>query len=638
MNLFHNQIKISIFFSLVCLAKTQPSFPLTGKSGFKDVWEARFMHRPVERLDDRRTLVEIWLLGGYEHNSAMLDVLLTDMIFSELDNDYIFRTEIPHGLFQNHARCLKGKELTEEEKGKVTKLFRKCAGRHPHGGALNYAFLPVYLHKTVGGSQKMPEALEKIARGDACPCDYGVSESPTAEQLVQLLDEGNAVILERKGVSSWNPFANDDGKWRLVFGSFTDDNGKLLFLMNVPEETTLMEKLVWNKTSDVLESIDLGTIYEYNKKRYKSTLYAPVRSIVDNYICNNGFMLLPENELSNYRLHAIRHWRRSLSPWDDELRDILGLAKPEKKAPMEKPLADAASSDLWRYYFAENRGSAGISFEGSCLWKLNLPVGRFSSLEQAMLASAAASRPDFVGFGLSFPGRLFHASRLFLGNSLLYPKQPELDQCIALTDKQLTQYKEKYGELPQESFHWDDPGHSNDYMERHHPDYKSRHSLSAHLFHSLPLILKGVSSVRDAVDKMGPACAWTATVEGGPGTDWETVKLALWRQIPVILEGKDGDWRTAFAYLVHDGKKLLLVTKKQDATTAPAPAEPVLKQYELPEELPPELEFMEYDETQWTPWFVHHFEPTVEHLAPQILEIFKNHPEAKAMMKKNTGK
>ena len=43
-----------------------------------------------------------------------------------------------------------------------------------------------------------------------------------------------------------------------------------------------------------------------------------------------------------------------------------------------------------------------------------------------------------------------------------------------------------------------------------------------------------------------------------------------------------------------------------------------------------ELEFMEYDEAQWTPWFVHHFEPTVEHLAPQILEIFRNHPEAKA--------
>jgi|LFRM01.1.fsa_nt_gb hypothetical protein len=45
-------------------------------------------------------------------------------------------------------------------------------------------------------------------------------------------------------------------------------------------------------------------------------------------------------------------------------------------------------------------------------------------------------------------------------------------------------------------------------------------------------------------------------------------------------------------------------------------------------------ESMEYDESQWTPWFVHHFDPTVKHLAPQILEIFKNHPEAKAMMEK----
>ena len=47
-----------------------------------------------------------------------------------------------------------------------------------------------------------------------------------------------------------------------------------------------------------------------------------------------------------------------------------------------------------------------------------------------------------------------------------------------------------------------------------------------------------------------------------------------------------------------------------------------------------ELEFMEYNETQWTPWFVHHFAPSVEHLAPQILEIFKDHPEAKTMMER----
>ena len=45
-------------------------------------------------------------------------------------------------------------------------------------------------------------------------------------------------------------------------------------------------------------------------------------------------------------------------------------------------------------------------------------------------------------------------------------------------------------------------------------------------------------------------------------------------------------------------------------------------------------ESMEYDESQWTPWFVHHFDPTVKHLATQILEIFKNRPEAKAMMEK----
>ncbi len=46
------------------------------------------------------------------------------------------------------------------------------------------------------------------------------------------------------------------------------------------------------------------------------------------------------------------------------------------------------------------------------------------------------------------------------------------------------------------------------------------------------------------------------------------------------------------------------------------------------------FEFIEYAETQWTPWFVHHFEPTVKHLAQQILEIFKEHSRARAIMEK----
>ena len=43
------------------------------------------------------------------------------------------------------------------------------------------------------------------------------------------------------------------------------------------------------------------------------------------------------------------------------------------------------------------------------------------------------------------------------------------------------------------------------------------------------------------------------------------------------------------------------------------------------------LESNEYNENHW---FVHHYEPTLKHLAPQILEIFKEHPEAKAIMEK----
>ena len=47
----------------------------------------------------------------------------------------------------------------------------------------------------------------------------------------------------------------------------------------------------------------------------------------------------------------------------------------------------------------------------------------------------------------------------------------------------------------------------------------------------------------------------------------------------------------------------------------------------LPAELPEGLELIEYDESRWTPWLVHRFAPTVEHLAPQVREIFRRHLE-----------
>ncbi len=615
--------------AVIPLAAFAEPLPRTGSSGFKEIWEREFMFKPVVGLDDRRAHVDTWFLGGYEHRTSMLAVLLSDHILTHFDNEYIFRAELPLYYFQKRAVELKGEELSEEESWAIKVLFRRCAARHPTGRTFAYAFLPIFLQKTMGRTQDCAKALEMIALGDGCICDYGVAETPTQAQVLQLLNEGCAVILERKG--RHNPFTNDDGRWHLVFGAFpSQETGEhIQFLVNVPEETTLMERYWWKEgpTHPSLESINLGSIYEAYSRRCKGTGYVEIRSNIDNMICNNGFLCATGAFSKDFRVHAIRNWRRSAEAWDGELRKILGLPKERKERPTPMPGFAAPSRELWQYYFAEHRAGAGLSFEGSLIPKWHLAAGRFSPLVAALLSSVATERSDFVGFGLSHPGRLFHTARLFLGNSLFLPTQAELDKCKALDEEMLAKYKAVYGELPREPYYWDTPGYSEDYMNRNHPDYKSPHSLQEHVFHSLPQILDGAGNVQEAVDRMGPACAWTARVEGGPGTDWETVKLAVWRRIPVILEGRDGDWRIAVAYLVHDGRRLLLATRRQDGTETPP--EPVLKEYELPDELPAELEFIEYDEARWTPWFVHHFEPTVEHLAPRIVEIFQAHPEAR---------
>ena len=634
-----NHIGIVIFaiaffsFSLSALCGIKDDYLDLENSEFKTVWDAYFLFKPIVSLEDKRANVDTWMLTGKKHDSSMLCVLLADLMITRLGK-YSFYPNAQLDSLLSRAEQLKNDKLTEGEKSSVRALQKHIRNKKRRNFLVK-SFAPLAMKDIIGNTQDVEKALRIIESENGVLCDHAVSEHPTTRQVIQFLNEGNAIILEKRKTKGLGFLSNDDGMWRLLFAAFLDSGGIQRFLVNIPEETILMEKWPWHGTYDALESFYLSEIYEFNCRRSKDTTYTDVRSLIDNKICNSGFALGNESILGDYRLHALRNWRYSVEAWDGELRKILGLPKENRKTATVPPGEDASSEELWRYFFAERRAEAGLSFEGSLIPTCRIAAGKFTPLEAAMLSAVATGRKDFVGFGLSHPGRLFHTARLLLGNSLLLPKQRELDQCKELTDKVLGEYQSAYGKLPREPYYWDAPEYSSDILERDRPGYKSPHSLQAHLFHSLPQILKGVTCVREAVDRMGPACAWTARVEGGPGTDWETMKLAIWRRIPVILEGRDGDWRTAVAYLVHDGKRLLLATRKQDA--AAAPAGPVLKEYELPDELPPELEFIEYDEKRWTPWFAHHFEPTVEHLAPQIVEIFKAHPEAKKYLEAHPG-
>ena len=85
---------IFLTFSSLCLFAGNVRFK-TSDSGFKELWEKEFLFKPVIELNDRRSHVETWLLGGYEHNSSMLNVLLTNLILTSFDNEYVISSEIP---------------------------------------------------------------------------------------------------------------------------------------------------------------------------------------------------------------------------------------------------------------------------------------------------------------------------------------------------------------------------------------------------------------------------------------------------------------------------------------------------------------------------------------------------------------
>ena len=202
-------INLAILCTTCATLYCAPSFK-TASSGFKDIWAREFMFKPVISLNDRRAHVETWLLSGYEHRTSMLCILLSDMLFTRFDDEYVFNAEIPRHYFFNRAEWLKGEKLSDSETQNVKALFERCAKKHPTSSCLNYAFLPNFLKKTVGTAQNMETVLSRIASSNGCLCDHAVSENPTSGQLFQLLSEGYTAILERKSVDNWNLLSKDD--------------------------------------------------------------------------------------------------------------------------------------------------------------------------------------------------------------------------------------------------------------------------------------------------------------------------------------------------------------------------------------------------------------------------------------------
>ena len=587
---------------------------------FRDLWEERFFRRPIVGMQDERALADTYLFAGSAHWSSQLCVLLAGQMRAVFDDEWVFRSYVPLPLLWQRAEELKGERLTEGERQAVRRLWlpreRWFSLFHHQGLGLPLAAFAVNLKSTVGRTQDVGLALRRIAHDRGCVVDYGMSESPTEEQLLQLLHEGHPVILERCRKGWLLPWHGDDGKWLMVFGAYRDEGGCWRFLVNVPEETTLLRSFIWQNTQDALESIGRGTISEFIRRRSVRDQNVDQRSLIDCELGNRGLSAVPFGKLAGLRLHALRDWRRSGASWDDELQGALGLRR------VLPAVGGGESAGLWRRTFGGRRGEAGLGFRGGTLRRFCLAETGEGGLADALVSVVGMVRPDFVAFGLGHPGRLFHAARMALGHPLMLPGKAEVQACVSLQREELASYVSRYGEVPPTTPCWDDDGYARYVLERRQPGWRSPHSQEAHLLHSLPAILAGARDVRGAVGRLPAACGWSARVEGGPGTGWETLRLAVWRGVPVILEGRGGEWRVAVAYLEEKGKRLLLVMSCGGRGERPR-----VSLYDLPDELPEGLEFIEYDESRWTPWLVHHVAPTVEHLAPQVREIFRRHLE-----------
>ena len=582
-----------------------------------ETWEKVFLNKPIESLEDPRVLVRMFLLSPYGKNTVPArDMGLADIVVSKFGTSVVRETVTENALL-NRASFLKGGELTETESKAVRKivLLQQQSFNLSHPNADKFSFLikddAVNLHLTIKDETNMEKALASIARQHGLVCNYRLMEEPSAATLWLLLESNNPVLLEEK----------DTGRLIVAFGMW-QKNGADYICMNDITNTSVVSSEKPSQLPVERESIQLFVINSYiGECRYIAQKTNRRFRLAKDFVSDGRFNLpqfgfeLTRYEPSRYRAHVMTDWRKSAEAWDAELRVILNLKEPPTVPVI--PSDNAPFGALWKYYFQGHPVFTGSVLSGMTplvLWRSKTDI----SLCATMVSLIAACDANPWAWTLT-ANKMWLAVRDVPANDLLLPNQTELDALVALDEECGRSFRKRFEAFTGVKY-------SAEY------DFKAYDAV---------LVVDGCDTTRtgewilsqigtgdmpeEVVRNYTVNTGKIALLEGGHPYSWQVYQRAILRNIPILLHTPNADdWRIAFGFLEHAGKRLLLTATqptdwKEDENT---------RQIGRNMPMPKEVRFEEFDENAFIPFFIHKFKPDISSVKDRINDIFKGNPSA----------
>lgn len=582
-----------------------------------ETWERVFHNKPIESLEDSRVLVKMFLLSPYGKKTVPArDMGLADIVVSRFGATAVRGTVSEEALLKR-ASLLKGGALMASEKEAVGRLAfqQQLHFKLAHPNADKFSFLlkddVVNLHLTVTDETTMEKALASIARQHGLVCNYRKEENLSFKTLWLLLDAGYPILLEEK----------ETGRWLMAFGLWRKDCVDYICL-NDPVNTTVVGIEKWSQNPHERETLYLGIIMRHIAKCHnlaretaiKGKMVKDIRVDVKLNLPKFGFELT-RYESSRYRAHVMTDWRESVEAWDDELRKTLKLKEVQADATI--PDADAPSSELWDFYFQGHPAFTGRVLSGMTplvLWRSKADTGLCS----AMVSLIAAHDTSPWAWTLT-ANKMWLAVRDVPANDLLLPTQAELDALVALDEECGRGFRKRY-----ETF--------TGVKYRAEYDFKVYDTVlvvdghdSARMGEWILSQMGDCSTPEEALCNYAANTGKIALLEGGRSCLWELYKRAVHRNIPILLRTANAhDWRIVFGFLEHGGKRMLV-------TVAPSPdweEGETNRQFGRDMPLPKGVQFEEFNEKVFIPFFIHNFKPNIALVKERINEIFKDNPAA----------
>jgi hypothetical protein len=289
------------------------------------LWEAHIHDRPAGRIIDNWELAEGLPLCKEAGDVGNRLAAFATVAFYGGPRARINEFAFTEKQLTVAAQEIKGSWLTKKEKSRVLKLLRRA--RRQYGDRKGAAFYGTFLmgaalslEKTIGAAGSIERCVQKIGKFHGWLATVESGTDLPYERFEESIDRHIPVLIERQGrYEVCVGYLETGQKRHLVIADLSKTPMERKGMTYLPDEKTYFESL----PPDHPERI----AYENARKRKEFVTDLVVSS---EKPLMPGFRIEPF-ERGRYTAYFIHQWRQSTEAWREEIIDIVGKPKEERR-------------------------------------------------------------------------------------------------------------------------------------------------------------------------------------------------------------------------------------------------------------------------------------------------------------------